>query len=463
MLEWVGFVILAGAVIATVILPLMQAGRTAPARSRFDRAVYRDQLREVERERERGLLTETEAAAARLEIERRLLGSAAEEERDRSATGPARGSLALIVALGLAVPIGAAAIYLFHGSPQLPDQPYWARAAERALVEANGALDLDKTASALEAKLKDDPANAEGWLLLARTQAARGRWTDSAAAYHQALALTQQRPDVAAAYGEMLVMAADGMVTPPARDAFAMALARDPRSVPARYYLALSDAQAGDAPAAIEAWQRLLAEAPADAPWAPSVKARIAETAKAAGLPMPPPPAPAARDSAGGPSTDDVAAAAQMTPEARAQMVRGMVERLAARLKSQPGDLDGWLRLARAYEVLDETDKAADAYAHAAALKPGDVAILGREVDAQLAHRAASDPIPEGTLAVLKQIEAADPDAPRALWYLGLAAAQAHRIPEAQSYWQRLLAELPPESEEHKTVSDALAAITGQK
>lgn len=463
MTVWLAFAFLAAAVIAAVIVPLATARRAPPVRAAFDRAVYRDQLREIDREVERGLLTAAEAAAGRLEIERRLLAGAAAEARSGTSAGSMLPSAprTLIIALALAVPLGAVAVYLSNGSPQLPDQPYWARAAERALVDANGALDLDKTAAALEARLKDAPDNAESWLLLARTQAARGRWQDSAAAYHQALVLTKQRPDVAASFGEMLVMAADGIVAPAARDAFAMALARDPGNAPARYYLALADAQAGKSEAAIEAWQKLLADSPADAPWVPTVKARIADTAKAAGLPVPAPPSPKAPTP--GPSAEDLAGAAQMSSEQRAQMVRGMVERLAVRLQEDPSDLQGWLRLGRAYEVLDEPEKAADAYGHAATLQPDDVSILGHEVDALLARHAPGDPIPETALAVLKRIEAIDPATPRALWYLGLAAAQAHRTDEAKSYWQRLVAELPPDSAERKTVSEALAALAGAK
>jgi cytochrome c-type biogenesis protein CcmH len=187
------------------------------------------------------------------------------------------------------------------------------------------------------------------------------------------------------------------------------------------------------------------------------VRQRIADTAKAAGLPaLSSPAAPASP----GPSADDVAAAAQLSPEQRDQMVRGMVERLATRLKEAPDDLQGWLRLGRAYEVLKEPEKAADAYAQAAKLKPEDPAILAREVDALMADRAPTDPIPPTALVVLKQLETLDASEPRALWYLGLAAAQAHEVDEAKIYWQKLLAVLPADSAERKMVSDALAALS---
>jgi cytochrome c-type biogenesis protein CcmH len=270
--------------------------------------------------------------------------------------------------------------------------------------------------------------------------------------------LTKDRPDIAAAYAETLVMAADGIVTPAAHEALDTVIAHDPKNPSARYYLALADAQAGNTKAAIDAWQALLAEAPADAPWAQMVRQRIADTAKSAGLPVPAPPAPA--PASPGPSAEDVTAAAQLTPDQRNEMIRGMVERLAERLKDAPDDLQGWLRLGRAYDVLKEPEKAADAYAQAAKLKPDDPAILASEVDAIMSNRSPTDPVPETTVAVLKQLQALDANDPRALWYLGLAAAQAHQIEEAKAYWQKLLTVLPPDSADRKMVSDALAALS---
>ncbi|HKX08258.1 MAG TPA: tetratricopeptide repeat protein, partial [Stellaceae bacterium] len=360
--------------------------------------------------------------------------------------------------LAVLVPLGAMAIYLVNGSPRLPDQPYGARSAERAVTGANGGLDLDKTVAALEERLKSEPGSVEGWILLARAQAARKHWQESADAYHQALTLAKDRTDLAAAYAEMLVMAADGVVSPAARGALDAVIAQEPKNPSARYYLALADAQAGNSKAAIDAWQALLAESPADASWAELVRQRIADTAKAAGIPAPAPPkgTPASL----GPSADDVAAAAQLSPEQRSEMIRGMVERLAGRLKDAPGDLQGWLRLGRAYEVLKEPDKAADAYAQAAKLKPDDPAILASEVDAMMADRSPTDPIPNSALTVLKQLKGLDANDPRALWYLGLAAVQAHEIDEAKAYWQKLLALLPSDSADRKAVADALAALS---
>jgi cytochrome c-type biogenesis protein CcmH len=443
-------------VVATVVLPLMKGARAAPERAAFDRAVYRDQLKELERDRARGLIDGDEAAAARLEIERRLLAA----DRPPAAAVPSAGSPVLAVALALLLPAAAAGIYLALGAPNVPDEPYAARGPERALASAQGQhRDIAGAMAALEKELAAHPDDAEKWLLLGRSAATQGQWQKSADAYQKALVLTKNRPDVASAYGEMLVFAADGIVTPRAQEAFTAALARAPKDMAARYYLALAEAQAGNAQAAIDAWQKLAVDI-SDPELRDRLRARITETADSAGIT---PPKLAAAATPAGPSAEDEARAAQMTPEQRQQMIRGMVDGLAAKLKADPEDLDGWLRLARAYTVLGERDKAADAYEQAARLKPEDMAIPLAEADALITDRSPQVPLPERAVALWQRVDAQDPKQPQALWYLGLAAAQQRHLAEASGYWQRLLPLLPEGSDQHKMVAAALAALQGKQ
>src|SRR5690242_13512834 len=115
---WFVFAALTALVVALVIWPLAAAhdGRI-PGRGAFDRAVYRDQLNEIARDVERGLLTPTEAASARLEIERRLLASDADADR-RAQPAPRPTARGLTATLAVLVPLGALGLYLVHGSPR---------------------------------------------------------------------------------------------------------------------------------------------------------------------------------------------------------------------------------------------------------------------------------------------------------------------------------------------------------
>ena len=444
-------------IVAFVVLPLMHSARPAPERGQFDRAVYRDQLKELERDEARGLIAPREAASARLEIERRLL--AADDARSGAAAPSGAASPWLAVTLALLLPGAAVLLYLALGTPSAPDQPYAARSGERALAAGGGHGDMAKTAAALEAKLKQAPDNEGDWLLLARTEAALGHWQKSADAYGEAMRLTKGRPDVAASYGEMLVAAAEGIVTPRARAALSTALAGDPGNAVARYYLALGDAQEGKAQEAIAAWQKLAAEESADSPARAELKERIAETARAAGLPAPELATPQAR---AGPSPEQMAAAANMPPEERQKMIRGMVDALAAKLEGAPDDVEGWLKLGRAYGVLGERDKAVDAYERAARLRPEDAQIPLAEAEILLPDRRPDTPVPEKAVELLQRVDTLDPRQPAPLWYLGLAAAQKRDFAAAQGYWQRLLALLPPDTDQHRAVAAALEALRGK-
>jgi cytochrome c-type biogenesis protein CcmH len=358
-----GFLTLAA--IAAVVWPLLRL-RRAPGTDRgaFDRRIYRDQLAELARDVERGVIDRTQAAAAKLEIERRLLAT--------EGGGPVGGDAAKATApvasitvamLSVAVAAGAVALYLAIGSPETRDEPFAARPIPQAEAAARARGDLAASVRALEGQLKDHPDDAHGWLLLARTQGALERWQDSAASYQHAMSLTKNAPEAVSGYGEMLVMAAGGIVTPAAHGAFATVLAVDPGNMPARYYLSLADAQAGKAQEAVNGWAKLVADAPPGAPWLTMLRQRIADTARDAGIA--PPNLPVSTEAAPGSSAADVAAAGRMSPEDRQKMIRGMVENLAARLEKNPGDAAGWRRLANAYRVLGDNDKAVAAEARA--------------------------------------------------------------------------------------------------
>jgi cytochrome c-type biogenesis protein CcmH len=141
-------------------------------------------------------------------------------------------------------------------------------------------------------------------------------------------------------------------------------------------------------------------------------------------------------------------------------MIRSMVAKLATEQDADPANLDGWLRLGRAYAVLHEADKAADAYDRAAKLRPNDVSIQLHEVRALLADHTPTEKLSSRVIDLLKHIEATDPDEPLVLWYLGMAAAQDAHIDNARGYWGRLLTKIPPGSEDAKMVKAAVDALS---
>ncbi len=380
---WVAVAAACLAVAAALAWPLLRRGRPHLAeRSAYDLAVWGDQLAEIDRDEERGLIDAAQAEAARIEVKRRILAGTAGEQVRSSRLAPDRSPV-LATLMAVAVPAVAVAAYLAIGAPRLPDQPLAARsdrsgasAADRPAEAA--ALGLDAAIAGLKQRLAVDPRNLEAWLMLARAQLAMENYPEAASALRQAWDLSGRTAAIGARYGEALVRAGAGDVTGEARAAFAAVLAADPRNPRARYYLALARAQDGDIAGALQGWVDLVALAPEGAPWLPQVREQIDRAAADLGIDPaalnPSLDLPAALPSDGTglpvPTREQAEAAGALPPEQRAAFIQAMVGRLEARLEDDPGDRDGWLRLARAWDVLGEPDKAEAARARAAALDP---------------------------------------------------------------------------------------------
>ncbi len=379
-----------------LLLLALRPGRIQGDRASYDVRVYRDQLDEVARDRDRGLIGEEQAAAATAEIQRRILALADSRQTELSeATPPQR---AIVLATALMVPLAAIALYLHLGSPATPDRPFAARAPAPAAAQAvEHSQELLDMVERLAARLKTSPVDAEGWLLLARSYVTMDRYTEAADAYRIAIQQSNRRPDIVAAYGEVRVMAGGGRVDDETLALFDEVMAKTDVEPRAWFYGALGQAQRGYLAAAMQLWFDLAAVSPPDAPWLPDLQERIDGIATELGVdpdklipsaraqavldgngPLAPPPSavatPAPAAAPKGPTREDMEAALGMSPDDRQAMIRGMVDGLAARLEQNPNDLDGWTRLERAYRVLGDTAKADQAAARIAALRAPPVA-----------------------------------------------------------------------------------------
>ncbi len=273
------------ALIAVAILgwPLVRRGRGAPPRADFERAVFADQLAEIERDRERGLIGADEAAAARTEIERRALAALGAATGATPAPGRSRAGRALAVALVVALPGLAGLAYFAVGRPGLPDQPFAERAPPTQLSEAQKRAGMEAMTRMLRQQLDKEPNSPQGWALLARVYRRLGHDAEADQAFRKAMAVADD-PKLAAAiaisYGEALVASADGVVTAPAKAAFDEALKADPTNPGAQFYRGLWLLQSGDAKTALAIWVKLERDAPKDAPYLAMLRGRIAQVAK---------------------------------------------------------------------------------------------------------------------------------------------------------------------------------------
>ena len=404
---WIILTLMAAVSAAVLTIPLVRRHEARADARTATIAVLKDQLADVDVQLAAGTIPPADAEGMRVEIKRRMLaaGHIAEDARRPLGSGALSG-----VAIGLAamVALAAGALYSTMGKPGMGGTSVPASGAVAApaapAAEAQAAGEVAQLVAGLEKKMAANPQDPEGWRMLGWSYFQVQRFADSAAAYGKAVALKPDGVGYQSAWGEALVQAADGQVTPAAAAAFTKAKAQDGSDARARYFLGVKKQQDGDAKGAIEDWLALLGESAGDAPWVPQLRAVIEQTAQAAKIDIaarlaairPPavgtanvvsPPMPGLAGVAAGaapagvmpgPSQEQVASASAMRPADQQAMIRGMVDGLAKKLQANPRDEAGWLRLMRARTVLGDGAAAAKARNDATAAFAGDAAAQGR-------------------------------------------------------------------------------------
>ncbi len=266
---WFVLALMTAAAIFAVLWPLSR--REEALRSGSDVAVYRDQLDEIRRDQAAGLIGDSEAAAAQVEVSRRLIAAAdaaaAVPQAAPAATMTRRRRAVAVVALVL-LPAGAIALYLAVGSPTLPGQPLTSRAPEERQTIA-------QMVAQVEAHLAKNPNEGRGWEVVAPIYLRMGRFDDAVKARRLALELNGATAERHAGLGEALTAAANGIVTAEALAQFKAAIALDAEHVKARFFLGLAAEQDGRVSEAVATWRALLDGAPPDAPWAEFVRAEL--------------------------------------------------------------------------------------------------------------------------------------------------------------------------------------------
>ncbi|MBY5569664.1 c-type cytochrome biogenesis protein CcmI [Rhizobium leguminosarum] len=358
MLFWILVAALTAALAVILLYPLLRGAKAAENIRAGEAAVYRDQLRELDRDLNGGLITAEEADYARAEIGRRLIAVSADEPAETPK--PARHHRFTEAFVLLVLPVLGLCLYLTTGRPDLPSQPLEARLE-------NPGNDVAVLITKAERHLAEKPDDGKGWDVLAPIYFRTMRVNDAQVAYRNAIRLLGPSPVRLDGLAETLMAVSDGVVTEEARQVLEQSLTLEPDNPRARFYIALSMEQAGRPDEARQAFEALAKQSPADAPWLPLVNEHIAMNggAKSGADPAAPgadPAAPGANLAApGNPTQQDVAAAKTMSAGDRQQMIRGMVESLDAKLSEEPNNFEGWVRLVRSYAVLNDKDRAAGA------------------------------------------------------------------------------------------------------
>ena len=399
------------AVAALVLVVARAAGGPSSELSRALAQLGVVRLKELERSW-RGRTDE-----ARIELLRQLL----EEARSsRAWRWPSRRKPMLLVAasllalimcgltlLGLAgepaaTPRSAEAMGSPPADPDLARLELYAKAkAPPPPASASGAKapelpDVETMIERLALRLQKKPDDVEGWRMLGWSYFNLQQPAKAVEAYARAVALEPQAAALKSAYGEAMVAAENGTVTPQAVETFNGALALEAKNPKARYFVALALEQTGKKKEALDGWLGLLAEPMADEPWAADLRQRAQSLARELGVTLPAQPVLATEASgetaspavgkldaktshgARGLTADEIRLAQALPADQQQAMIRGMVSNLADRLESKPRDEEGWMRLIRSRVVLGEEDAARAALARALAVFADDASAGGR-------------------------------------------------------------------------------------
>jgi len=370
MLFWLSAALLTIAASLAVLWPLARNARVS-ADIGNDLRVYRDQLTEIDSDLERGAIAPGEAEQARAEIGRRIMRQ--DSAPPTQSTGGAGASFRIVaLAAVLSVPIVSWGLYSAIGSPDLPSQPLQARLDKPASESSP-----DELVARAENHLAKNPDDGEGWDVLAPTYVRLGRYDNAITAYRNALRLGGESAERLAGLAEAMTMANGGIVSAEAETGFKKALAVEPTFGKAKFFLAMGLVQDGNKADAQAAWEAMAKDAGLSEQWRRAAEYALAQLSQQT------------IGEASGPSQDDIGQAAEMSPQDRAAMIEQMVAGLDQKLRDNPDDPEGWIKLVRSYVVLGKPDEAKAAVKRAIAALGGE-SEGGRKVAAFAADQGVS-------------------------------------------------------------------------
>jgi cytochrome c-type biogenesis protein CcmH len=434
--------------LAWLVRPLLRSSYLAGVSSqRLNASIYRDQLEALDRDLARGSITAADCEATRDELQLRLLDDTEEPapvvQSSATSIWTTRRTAAVIALL---LPLGSAGMYWWLGSPAAIDP-----------VAAQKVND-DKVAQmvdTLAAKLNANPDNPKGWAMLARSYKVMGRFKDAEQAFLKAGDLVNTEPDLLVDYADLLAVGANNNIEGKPLELVNKALALNPLHPMGLMMSGVAAYRRSDFKAAVAQWEKLLTVLEPDSPDAKQVEADIADARTKAGMPggARPDALPVASmegGEAGKLPPVDPASAGAMTPEKINQMVDG----LAAKLKANPGDLAGWVRLARAYKVEGRLAQAEDAYAKAGKLVDTDPDLLTQYADVMATRSGKIEGPP---LVQVNKALALNPKHPMALMLSATAAYRRADYAKAVAQWETVLTVLPPGSPDASQVQAEIA------
>ena len=407
-------------VILTVVISIVAAIVSALSLRRYDQekvatsegdiSACIDQLTEFEKKAAAGTIDGNEADVTRADIKRRILSAGRTEKLDRARLSLSKRNLAVVAVAGIAI-VGSFGLHAWNNdlansitsmqlgsrnstsvvdqlaaaTAALPPGPLFLQNQQRGRVQGQQQATLgsvDEMIDRVVQRLKRNPKDVEAWRVLGWSYFNTDRFEESSAAYAKAIELSPNNAELRSAYGEALVRAAAGNVTDEAKAVFERTLQLNPADSRAHFFIGLSKEQAGDKMSALNDWIAILNHANSSEPWFADLTQRANKLGQDLGVDVSSLLHRGNAETTGGvlgslekqqsatpdaarktePTAVVVCNAVALAPSDRAAMIRGLVDRLAARLEETPNDVEGWIKLIRSRKILGENDAAEEAF-----------------------------------------------------------------------------------------------------
>lgn len=286
-LFWVICIAMLVGALLFVLPPALQAAASRAteetARRNANIAIYRDQLAELEADLRNGIVSEEQYAQDRDDIERRLLEDTTTEKSSSKPVKISADARKHAYMLGIGLALVAVIFYLRVGTPaavtgtaaptivNTPSVPPMAAGGQRSQAQ------IEASVAALAKRLQSNPSDVQGWSMLARSYTEMGRWGEAAGAYARLTELTPNDADLWAEYAFAVAMASGRKLDGKPMELIDHALKIDPNNPRALGLAANAAYDKKDYQKAIDYWQRIMKQMPADAEIAKTLQSRIDE------------------------------------------------------------------------------------------------------------------------------------------------------------------------------------------
>lgn len=433
-------------VIAWLAYALLRPKNTGTGISseRINAEIHRDQLKALENDLARGVISQQDFETSRDELQLRLLD---DTRNDGAAQAPQKHSFLTpkitSIVISVAIPVLAIGVYMRLGNPgAINPVPGGRQMATDPQVQ--------QMVDSLIAKLKANPDNPKGWAMLARSYVVMGKLDEAEETFKKVGDAINTDADIMVEFADLLAVKNNNNIEGRPIELVKKALTINPHHPMGLMMSGVAAYRRADFKMAAAEWEKLLAILEPGSPDAQQVETNVNDARSKAGLPP--------IGNANGASSSPMQAAGPAAAPAGgndAEMVNQMVDRLAARLKDNPNDTAGWARLARAYKVQGKLKEAEQAYAKTGKLLDTDPEVMLQYAD--LLAMNANGSFKGQPLTLVNKALKVDPKNAMALMMAGQAAYQAADYAKAINHWETVLTVLPPQSPDAEQVRAEIA------